>query len=385
MSFLAAGTWVFEHKTSSEDVRPGSTYWKRLTLDAQCSNYDDGARALGYADLRGIIYDVVKKPATRPAKATPIEARKYTEPKSRACKACGKKNASPAPHFEDVKNDDGSMRSVACVDGRIVTDAGGRLYANMREEDETPEEYFWRLIEEIGNDPEKYYQRGEVVRLEDDRNENAADVWAIGEQIRHAEKTGRWPRNVDACDQYGSFCAYWPVCSGETTIDDPLYYRDAEEHEELTETTKTSLVDLVIGAPVVTSKRKLPLLTTSSAKKFRSCQRKYFFAHVKKRKSAHESEVLRFGTLVHEALEVWWRTCDLDAALDAMAGESDPFDLARAEALMIGYHVRWLGEPFEVVAVEKEFESPLVNPDTGRTSRTWMRGGKIDALARVAN
>jgi hypothetical protein len=375
VSFLPAGTWVIEHKTTAEDCRPGSTYWKRLVLDSQCSNYDDGVRSRGDA--------VIKKPSTKPAKATPLESRDYIKEKSRACKACGKKNPPPGPHIETVKNDDGSTREVECVNGRIVTDPGGRLHANMRDRDETPEEYFWRLIADIAADPEKYYQRGEVVRLDDERNENAADVWAVGEQIRASEKMGRWPRNVDACDQYGSFCTYWPVCSGETTIDDPAYYRDAEEHEELSE-AKTSLVDIVMGNAPAKTKRKLPLLTTSSAKKYRSCQRRYFFSQILKRKSAYESDVLRFGTLVHKGLEVWWRTCNLDAALDAMAGESDPFDLARAEALLIGYHFRWFAEPFEVLAVEKEFVSPLVNPDTGRASRTWMRGGKIDALARVA-
>lgn len=384
MSFIPAGVYVVEHKSTGEECRPGSPYWKRLVLDTQVSNYDEGARSLGHADLRGVIYDVVRKPGTRPSKATPPEAREYTKPKDRSCKECRKKKpASAAPHIELVENDDGTTREVACVDGRIVTDPGGRLYANMRAEDETPEEYFWRLIAEISSDPEKYYQRGEVVRMKDERDANAANTWAIGEQIRTAQKTGRWPQNPDACDQYGSFCAYWPVCAGEATIDDPILYRDAEEHEELAE-PKTSLVDLITGAPPKETKRRLPILTTSSQKMFRSCQRKYFHAHEQKRKSARTSDVLRFGTLIHAALEVWWKTCDLDAALDAMAGESDPFDLARAEALIIGYHARWLGEPFEVLAVERTFDAPLVNPDTGRASRTWMRGGKIDALARVA-
>jgi hypothetical protein len=38
---------VVEHKTSSEDVTPGSFYWSRLRMDGQVSVYFDGARALG--------------------------------------------------------------------------------------------------------------------------------------------------------------------------------------------------------------------------------------------------------------------------------------------------------------------------------------------------
>jgi hypothetical protein len=151
---------VVEHKTTSEDITFGSVYWRRLRMDPQCSNYLAGAKAIGF-DVREVLYDVVAKPDLRPLKATPLESRKYTEPKDRACKECKKKNPAPEPHFEQV----GDVQ-ISCLNGRILTDPGGRLYANQRETDETPEEYRERLITAIAEKPDEVFARGTVVRLE---------------------------------------------------------------------------------------------------------------------------------------------------------------------------------------------------------------------------
>ena len=226
------GVWIVEHKTTSEDVEAGSPYWQRLRLDSQVSTYFAGAKALGY-DVRGCIYDVVRKPTLKPYKATPLEERKYTAEKSRACAECKKKTRTAAPHVEDV---DGV--AVPCVDGRIVTDPGGRLYANMRDRDETADEYRERLLADIAEKPERYYVRGEVVRTEDDERAGAADAWMIAQSMHEAERLGRYPRNVDACVRYGRTCDYFDVCTGAASLADPLRYRVARTaHEELEVTT----------------------------------------------------------------------------------------------------------------------------------------------------
>lgn len=368
---MQAGVYVTEHKTTAYEIGSGSTYWQRLKLDSQVSNYLVGARALGH-EPAGVLYDVVRKVRLEPYKATPEELRKYTEPKSRACKECRKKSPAPGPHVETVDD-----AEVECVDGRIVTDPGGRLYASMRAEDETPEEYRMRVRADIGANPEKYFQRGTIVRLEEEERDAAADTWAIAEQIRASQKSGRWRRNLDTCDSFGSFCAYWSVCTGEADIGDPTRFRDAKEHEELDEVVEDN------------GKRKLPILSTSSARAYGSCPRKYYYAYELRRRAIEDSDALRFGTLFHKGLEVWWQTVDLAEAIAAMraayAGLAvDHIDAIRAEELMLGYHVRWKHEPLTVLAVEREFSAPLVNPDTGRASQTWRRGGKIDAIVRVA-
>lgn len=360
---MTTDVYVCEHKTTTSDIGLGSDYWKRLTLDAQISTYLQGARSLGF-DPDGILYDVARRPTLRPYKATPVEERKYVEPKSRACKECKKKSPAPGPHIED---------GITCVDGRIVTDPGGRLYANQRETDETPEEFAERIRADIASDPDKYYQRGFVMRIGDEERDAAYDSWVHARQIREAQLAHRWPRNVDACERYGVTCDFWPVCLGESSIDDDTRYRTAESaHEELDGTAGTD-----------NGKVHLPVLSASALRTFRSCPRAYQFRYEMRRRPIQKSDALRFGTLFHHGLEAWWKTADIGAAFAAMAGEADPFERVRAEELMRGYHARWINERIDVLAVEAEFEMPLVNPETGAESRTWRFAGKIDAIARV--
>jgi hypothetical protein len=185
-----------EHKTSSEDISAGSDYWTRLKLDSQISRYMTGARLLGHEPV-GCIYDVLGKPGLIPLKATPPDARKYTKPT--------KKDPEP------------------------------RLYAYQRETDETPDEFLERLMTTIVENPERYYARGEIVRLAEDEREAAWDTWAVGLQVRDSRREKVWPRNPDSCRRYGRTCEFLPVCTGEASIDDRTRYRRADTaHEELT-------------------------------------------------------------------------------------------------------------------------------------------------------
>lgn len=185
-----------EHKTSSTDIGLGSTYWKRLTLDPQISTYYAGARELGF-DVAGCIYDVLGKPAIRPLKATPEDARKYTK--------------------------------------------AGALYANQRDQDETPEEYGARVRAAIYEAPDKFYQRGTVVRLESEERDAAFDRWQIAKMYREAQLTNRWPRNPDSCERYGRLCPYFDVCTGTASLDDTTMFRHVDNvHEELTDDVAAS-------------------------------------------------------------------------------------------------------------------------------------------------
>jgi PD-(D/E)XK nuclease superfamily len=182
--------YILEHKTTSEDIAPGSTYWDRLRMDAQVSLYYHGARALGFDNIAGCIYDVLRKPAQRPLVATPPESRKYTK--------------------------------------------GGALIASQRELDETPRQYAMRVAEAIASDVDRFYARGVIVRFEREEAEALWDVWQDARNIREAELAQRWPRNPDACERYGRMCSYWDVCTGVTALDDATQYRRADSaHEEL--------------------------------------------------------------------------------------------------------------------------------------------------------
>lgn len=172
--------WVLEHKTTSEDASPGSPYRQRLALDGQVSQYVEGAAAMGF-DIAGVLYDVLVKPAQKPLLATPPEARKFTK--------------------------------------------AGAPYAGQRAHNETVDAYRERLVEAILEAPHRYYARVEVVRFEDERDEYRYDVWQLAEQMRASARTGRAPRNPDACFRYGTACAFWPVCTRTASLDGGDYAR----------------------------------------------------------------------------------------------------------------------------------------------------------------
>jgi len=142
---------VLEYKTCGEDIGPDSDYWLRLRCEPQISQYVLAARALGY-DVATVLYDVTRKPTIAPLRATPPDKRKYTK--------------------------------------------DGRLYAAQREHDETPEEFGARLLTDIGDRPDYYFQRREVPRLEDELAEFQAELWHQAKLLLEARRYGRWFRNI---------------------------------------------------------------------------------------------------------------------------------------------------------------------------------------------
>lgn len=179
---------LVEHKTSGEDIAPGSSFWSRLRMGGQAAGYIRGAESLGHA-VEGVLYDVARKPDLRPLKATPMESRKY-------------------------KKD-------------------GALYAAQREEDETVDEYRDRVRAAIAEAPEKYYQRGMVVRLEAQLAEADGEMWQLGQTLRECHRLQLAPRNTDACQRYGSICTYFSICAGESSADDSRFKRLEFPHPEL--------------------------------------------------------------------------------------------------------------------------------------------------------
>lgn len=184
---------IVEHKSSGQNIEPGSPYWEKLKLDSQCSNYFEGARSLGYEPTK-VIYDVVRKPMLQRLLATPEDQRKYTKPTK----------TEPS-----------------------------RLYANQREHDETLDEYRARLVADVAARPEFYFARCEVVRLASEEEAAALDVWETCQAINQCARRERWPRNTDACERYGRMCQFWPVCTGMTTLDNEEKYQHVGSHPEL--------------------------------------------------------------------------------------------------------------------------------------------------------
>ncbi len=204
---------VVEHKTTSEDISLGSDYWRRVSAtDSQVSAYLAGARAAGF-DVQGCLYDVLRKPGIRPSEVS-------------------------------IRDEDGTAIVLDAVGQRVRTKDGKKWRETgdkdqgftVQKRPETPEEFRERLRADILARPDRYYARGEFVRLEADETDHQYDVWQTGRLIREAELTKRFPRNPDSCIRFGRECPYFGVCSREASIEDDTLYRTAETtHEELGE------------------------------------------------------------------------------------------------------------------------------------------------------
>lgn len=183
---------LVENKTTTRDFAPGSEYWQRLYLDPQLSIYLIAARHLGY-DIGTILYDVTKRPMQKPLKATPLEARKFTK--------------------------------------------DGRLYAAQRDRDETPQEFAARVAAAIAEEPDKFFARIEIARLDQDIDDTRRALWQQAVSYRSCQKSNGWYRNPDACySGTGFFCEYLPICGdqGLEKFTPSDYYRTDDLHPELT-------------------------------------------------------------------------------------------------------------------------------------------------------
>lgn len=158
-------TAILERKFLSESI--DEKLWARLLIESQISHY---CLCLG---CDTVIYDIIRKPAMQPLKATPIESRKYKQ--------------------------------------------DGTLYASQREFDETPEEWGKRLEEDIISRPEFYYGRREIPRISSDLEEYRQELWDTAQDVRETELNGRWYRNVHTynCNN----CSYFNLCAGLTAYD----------------------------------------------------------------------------------------------------------------------------------------------------------------------
>lgn len=160
--------WLLETKTTDDDVSPVSEYWNRTLRDAQTTLYVAAMRDAGY-DVVGVLYDAISKPGIKPRLATPIENRKYK--------------------------------------------ADGTLYANQREQDESPADYGARVLADILENPDAYYGRRNVPIFDGDIRRAESDFMAVTLAKQHTKRIGVY-RNTAACNvpwrcEYGS-----EICDG---------------------------------------------------------------------------------------------------------------------------------------------------------------------------
>ncbi len=70
------------------------------------------------------------------------------------------------------------------------------------------------------------------------------------------------------------------------------------------------------------------------------------------------------------------------AAIDQAAGAQNcsPLAVAKARGLLVAYHARWVGAGLEAFHIRPTVRAPVVNPVTGRASRTFRFAGQCDGV-----
>lgn len=126
---------------------------------------------------------------------------------------------------------------------------------------------------------------------------------------------------------------------------------------------------------------------------FRNCRKACEWRYLHELVPLERDRNLALGTVIHQCLEVWHSTRDLDAVLDGVdrsyTNRDQDTDQKRewhlATAMMKGYAARYAHEEFEVVELEKTFEGKIVNPATGASSRSFILVGKVDGVVRIGD
>jgi hypothetical protein len=124
---------------------------------------------------------------------------------------------------------------------------------------------------------------------------------------------------------------------------------------------------------------------------YRNCPRACAWRYLHELTPREKNTNLRFGSLIHKCLEHWHIHRDIVAVqdiIDQMCVQrvADP-DVKQAwhlaSAMMMGYAMRYPEEQFVVTDVERVFSGIIMNPVTGKPSRTFNLSGKIDGLVEI--
>ena len=253
--------FVMDHKTSSEDIGPESSYWQQLAVEGQANLYALASHLEGVV-VAGAIWDVLRKPGIKP--------RTVTE-KERAVIA-----SVPHEYF-------GFTVSTATVEQVINIGKGMK---------ETAELFGYRVARECLDNPERYFARRQVPKLQQDLLEFAGELWDVSQEMQQARSTGKHFRNSGACRMYGRACTYLGLCSGYDNPDSNNWQKRKCVHSEL----NTLDGD---GRSV---------LSHSRVRCFQTCRRKHYYRYELgiERAGEEEAEALYFGTMIHTSLEKWW-------------------------------------------------------------------------------
>jgi hypothetical protein len=124
---------------------------------------------------------------------------------------------------------------------------------------------------------------------------------------------------------------------------------------------------------------------------FRNCRKAVDWRYLQQLVPLQRDRNLHFGSIIHECLQAWHQRRDLDEVLGTVnrlcanrhQDENQRRDWHLATAMMRAYATRYIRDDFDVIALERNFDGPIVNPATGAASRSFMLAGKVDGIVRI--
>lgn len=161
---------VMDHKTTASKLTPSKL--ASMARSPQALEYILAAPE----GVREAVWDVIHSARQTRREATPIAEREFYK---RGSKDGKKKPGDPKP-------------------GTYLRD-------------ESWEEFRQRLVDDIAENPSKYFARVDIRPTEEELDARRYDVWATTKLMQLAVESNAFPRNERSCELYGG-CGYAPVC-----------------------------------------------------------------------------------------------------------------------------------------------------------------------------
>lgn len=189
-----------EYKTTGSDIAPDSDYWYKLRMDTQVSVYSYAAMRDGW-QVQGTLYDVLRKPKSKPRLLTQAEAKKFDTK--------GGEWFGRIFHVQITSDEDQVLQVM--VDGTESTEVKNGAKPGTFQFRETAEMFGARLLHDMYADPDKYFARKEIARTTKELRHFEVELYNIAVTIGLMRRLGNFYHNEQSCDNPYP-CAYKPIC-----------------------------------------------------------------------------------------------------------------------------------------------------------------------------
>jgi len=206
-----------ERKSTTRSIDSSSDYWNKAQKDTQVSMYDlsfhdimksEGPQFFGLSSdcelecSGSTLYDVWHVPTIKPSKLTQAGTAELLKTQT----YCGQ-----TFDVKVVVHSGFEVHTEVFVDGKGAEVIPGKRGFAVRE---TPDMYAARLLQDIQERPEFYFQRREISRTDNDRKRFRNELFNIYQAQKMFDMNNCWYENEQQCR--ATFpCPYIPICYGE--------------------------------------------------------------------------------------------------------------------------------------------------------------------------